>query len=63
VAAERNSDIIKEMREKSMIDREKEVIDACRLIMRFLDDDTEEDGLWSERLENQLCDLEDRLKW
>ena len=51
------------MREKSMIDREKEVIDACRLIMRFLDDDTEEDGLWSERLENQLCDLEDRLKW
>jgi hypothetical protein len=63
VAAERNSDIIKEMREKSMIDREEEVIDACRLIMRFLDDDTEEDGLWSERLENQLCDLEDRLKW
>ena len=51
------------MREKSMINREEEVIDACRLIMRFLDDDTEEDGLWSERLENQLCDLEDRLKW
>ena len=27
------------------------------------DDDTEEDGVWSERLENQLCYLEDRLKW
>tara|TARA_A100001201_G_scaffold55881_1_gene54227 strand:- start:433 stop:609 length:177 start_codon:yes stop_codon:yes gene_type:complete len=49
------------MREKSMIDREEEIIDACHLIMRFLDDDTIE-GV-SERLENQLYNLEEKLKW
>ena len=52
----RNPHIIKEM-------REKEVIEACKLIINFLDSEMEEDGLMSETLENQLCALEDRLKW
>ncbi len=43
--------------------REKEVIEACKLIINFLDSEMEEDGLMSESLENQLCALEDRLKW
>ena len=52
----RNSLIIIEM-------REKEVIEACKLIINFLDSEMEEDGLMSESLENQLYALEDRLKW
>jgi len=52
----RNSLIIREM-------GEKEVIEACKLIINFLDSEMEEDGLMSESLENQLYALEDRLKW
>ena len=52
----RNPLIIKEM-------GEKEVIEACKLIINFLDSEMEEDGLMSESLENQLYALEDRLKW
>ena len=52
----RNPLIIREM-------GEKEVIEACKLIINFLDSEMEEDGLMSESLENQLYALEDRLKW
>ena len=55
-AGKRNCHIIIEM-------GEKEVIEACKLIINFLDSEMEEDGLMSERLENQLYALEDRLKW
>ena len=44
------------------IEREEKIIEAARLIMSFLDDD-EVDGRVSEALENQLCALEDKLKW